>query len=67
MTMCSDTLRSSDSTLTHDLVSELDLITDFNHIKEFREVSTEHLQRIGVANRGRLLFRSPGPVKNVIK
>ena len=45
-----------------DLVTELDLITVFDVITQIREVSIEHLQRVRLANRGRLLLRTPGPV-----
>ena len=34
----------------------------FSLITLFREVSIGHLQRVRLANRGRLLFRTPGPV-----
>ena len=42
--------------------AEPDLITDFDFITKFREDSIEHLQRVQLANRGRLLLRTPGPV-----
>ena len=42
-----------------DLVTELDLITVFDVITKIREVSTETLQRVRLANSGRLLLRTP--------
>ena len=60
----SDTLHWSDISLNHDIVTELDLfyITVFDVIILFLEVSIEHLQRVRLANRGRLLLRTPGPI-----
>ena len=52
-------LNWSDISLNHDLVMELDIITVFYVINEFREVSIEYLR---LAKRGRLLLRTPGPV-----
>ena len=43
--------------------TELDLITDFGLINKSQDVSIEHLQRVWLANRERLLFRTPGPVQ----
>ena len=48
--------------LNCDLVIELDLISAFDVIPYFREVSIEHLQRVRLANRGRLLLRTPGDI-----
>ena len=59
----SDTFHWSDISLNRDLVTELDLITVFDTITLFREVSTGHLQQTRLANRGRLLPRSLGPVQ----
>ena len=58
----SDTLHWSDISLNRDLVTELDLITVFDVITLFREISLGHLQRVRLANRGRLLLMTPGPV-----
>ena len=44
---------------TRDLFTEVDLITNFDLITKFRQVSKEHMQ---LANRGRLLLQTPGPV-----
>ena len=62
MTICSDTLHWSDITQTCDLVTVMDLITEFHLFIKFREVSIEHLQLVQHANRGRLLWRTPGTV-----
>ena len=61
MIIYSDTLDWSDISLNRDFVTEVDLITVFEVIILFREVSTVHLQRMRLANRGRLLLRTPGP------
>ena len=59
----SDTLHHwSDFSVTRDLINELNLITGFDIIAKLREVSIEHLQREQLANRGRLLLWTPGPV-----
>ena len=55
MTICSDTLHGIDISLTHDYVTEMDLITKM-------EVSIEHLQGVQLTNRGLLFLRTPGPV-----
>ena len=48
--------------LIRDLVIELDLINAFGVITLFLEVSIGHLQRVQLANRWRLLLRTPCPV-----
>ena len=58
----SDTLHWSEISLNRDLVTELDLITVFDAVTLFREFSIGHLQWVRLANRGRLLLRTPGPV-----
>ena len=58
----SDTLHWSDISPNRDSVTELDLITVFDAITLFREVSIGHLQRGRLANRGRLVLQTPGPV-----
>ena len=58
----SDTLHWSDISYICDLITEQDLITAFDAITLFREISIGHLQRVPLANRGHLLFRTPGPV-----
>ena len=58
-----DLTPSIDQTLYHTIfgfITELNLITDFDLITKFREVRT--LQWVRLANRGRLLLRTPGPV-----
>ena len=62
MIIYSDTLHWSDISLNRDLVTELDLITVFDVITLLREVSIGNLQRVRLANRGRSLLRTPGPV-----
>ena len=62
MTICSDTLHWSDITLTRDIITEPDIITAFYLITEFRKVSIEHMQRVRLASRGRLLLETPCPV-----
>ena len=57
-----DTLHRSGISLNRDLVTELDLITDFDLIIWSKEVSIKHVQRMQLANRGRYLLRTPGPV-----
>ena len=52
-----------DSMTTPDsAIFSLDLSEKINIILSFKEVSIEHLQRVRLANRGRLLLRVPGPV-----
>ena len=55
MTIYNDTLNWSDITPICELISELDFITDFGGFHRT-------LQRVRLANRGRLLLRTPGPV-----
>ena len=62
MIIYNDTLHWSDILLNRDLVTELDLITNYYVITVFWEVFIGHLQRVRLANRGRLLFRTPGSV-----
>ena len=62
MIIYSDTLHWSDISPNHDIITELDLITVFDVITFFLEVSIGHLQWVWLANRGRLLLRTPGPV-----
>ena len=57
-----DTLHWPDISLNRYFLTELDLITVFDVITLFREVSIGHLQRVQLANRGRLLLRTPSPV-----
>ena len=52
---------STDLTFHH-LLTELDLITLYILWPKSRMVSIEHLQRLRLVNRGRLLLRTPGPV-----
>ena len=58
----SGTLRWSDISLKSNLGTECGLITDFDVITLFGKVSTEHVQRVRLANRGRLLLWTPSPV-----
>ena len=58
----SDTLHWPYISANRDFVTEMYLITVFGVITLFREVSIGHLQRVRLANRGRLLLRTPGPV-----
>ena len=58
----SDTLHWSGITPIFDHIADLDLITKFDLLLNWREVSIEHLQRVRHANKGRLLLRTPGPV-----
>ena len=59
----SDILHWSDISRNRNLVNELDLITDFDiNITRFKDVFIEHLHWMRLANRGRLLLRTPGPV-----
>ena len=48
----------SNISLNHDLVTELDRIRVFDVIALLKEVSIGHLQRMRLANRGRLLLRT---------
>ena len=48
MTIYSDTLHWSEISLNHDLVTELNLISDFYIITTFQEGSIEHLQQVQV-------------------
>ena len=57
MIIYSNTLHWSDISLNRDLVTVFDVIT------LFREVSIGHLQRVRLADRGRLLLGTPGPVR----
>ena len=61
ITIYSDNLHWSDFSLNCDLITELDLIIDFEPITKFQEVAIEHLQRVLLANRGHLLLQTPGP------
>ena len=56
-----DILHWSDITLTRYLVIEFDIIGDLDLFTKFREVCIEHLQRVRLVNRERIL-RIPGPV-----
>ena len=62
MTIHSDTLHWSEISLNRDLITELCLITDFDLITKFWEVSIEYLQWVRPSNRGYLLLQTPGPV-----
>ena len=48
-----DTLHKSDNSLICDIATKLDLISDFDIINRFKEVSIKHLQQERLANRGR--------------
>ena len=61
MTIYNDTLNWSDITPIYELITELDFITDFDLLPNF-EGFHRTLQRVRLANRGRLLLRTPGPV-----
>ena len=61
MTMYNDTLNWSDITTICELITELDFNTDFDLITKFWSFHRT-LQRVQLANRGRLLLRTPGPV-----
>ena len=61
MTIYSDTLNWSDITPICELITELDLITDLTLLPNFGGFHRT-LQRVRLANRGRLLLRTPGPV-----
>ena len=45
-----------------DPITDLDLITEFDFLRNSKRFSMEHLQRVRHANRGLLLLRTPGPV-----
>ena len=62
MNIYSDTLYWSDISRNLDLVTELGLITVYDVITLFREVSIGHLQRVRLANRERLLLWTLGPI-----
>ena len=61
MAMYNDTLSWSDITPICELVTELDFITDLNLLPNFGGFHRT-LQRVRLANRGRLLLWKPGPV-----
>ena len=61
MTIYNDTLNWSDITPICKLITKLDFITDFDLITNFGGFHRT-LQRLWLANRGRLLLRTPGPV-----
>ena len=61
MTIYNDTLNWSDITPICELITELDFNTEFELITEF-EGFHRTLQRMRLANRGRLLLRTPCPV-----
>ena len=48
--------------INHYIISYIKLITEFDLITKFREISIEHLKRAQLANRGRLLQRTLSPV-----
>ena len=59
--MYNDTLNWSDITPICELITELDFITDFDLINKIGGFHRT-LQRVRLANRERLLLRTPGPV-----
>ena len=61
MTIYNDTLNWSDITPICELITELDIINDLTLLPNFGGLSGT-LQRVRLANRGRLLLRTPGPV-----
>ena len=61
MTIYNDTLNWSDITPICELITELDFITDFDLFTYFGGFH-KTLQRVRLANRGRLLLWTPGPV-----
>ena len=63
MIIYSYTLHRSGISPNRELIIELDLITVFDVITSFREVSKRHSKRVRLVNGGRLLFRTPGPVQ----
>ena len=64
MTLYSDTLNWSDITPICELITEMDLIIGFDLITKLKSSGGFHrtLQRVRLANRGRLLPRTPGSV-----
>ena len=62
MVIYSDTLNWSDITPIFEPITELDLITNFDLINKFSGGFNRTLQRVRLANRGRLLLQTPGPV-----
>ena len=65
MTIYNDTLNLSDITAICELIAELDFITDLTLLPNFG-VFHRTLQRVRLANRGRLLLRTPCPVPFVL-
>ena len=61
ITIYNDTLNWPDFTPICELITELDFITDFDLITNDGGFHRT-LQRVRLANRGRLLLRTPGPV-----
>ena len=61
MTIYNDTLNWWDITPICEFITELDFNSDFDLITEFWGFHRT-LQRVRLANRGRLLLRTPGPV-----
>ena len=61
MTIYSDTRNWSDITPMCELITELNLFTDLTLLPNFGDFHRT-LQRVRLANRGRLLLRTPGPV-----
>ena len=59
MTIYNGTPNWSDISPICELITELDLSTDFDLVTNFRDRA---LQRVRLANRGRLLLQTPGPV-----
>ena len=62
MIIYNDTLHWSDISLNRDLLNKLDIITVFGVITLLWGVSIWHLQQLQLANRRRLLLRTPDPV-----
>ena len=62
MTIYNGKLNWSGITPICELITELDFITDFDFITNFGGFHRT-LQRVRLANRGRLLLRTPGPVQ----
>ena len=63
MTIYNDTINWSDITPICELITELDFITDFTLLPNVGGCHYDRtLQRVRITNRGRLLFRTPGPV-----
>ena len=62
MTIYNDTLNRSDITPICELITELDLIPILTLLPNFGGFHRT-LQRVRIANRGRLLLRTPGPVQ----